>query len=413
MLRSVILTGLLVLSASLSATAQESGKRKVSGAVGYLQRIALPPDAQAIVAVEGRFGSLLAETHLTADGLQVPLPFAMEIPRGLAGRLSAVIRVQGQVRWILRDVLLDAGADALDLGNLVLEPVTPMAFVTDFVCGDLTVSIGILNEEMVLRAEGRDIPLRQVVAASGARYEGINDPETSVWNKGEEMTIRLEGRDLPLCVKAPSPDAGPYRARGNEPGWAVVLNETTAEITADYGAITHSVPRPKVKVIDAAYLLDMPSIDARLSIRESLCHDDATGMPYPDSAELVLGTRILRGCGGDPSDLLIGSPWQITAMGSADLIEVERLSLNFIAPGRVAGSGGCNRLVGGFSLTGEGVHFGAMGSTMMACPEPLMEQERRMLDALEQVTRFDVTENGTLQLIGGQADEVLIEARRL
>ena len=49
---------------------------------------------------------------------------------------------------------------------------------------------------------------------------------------------------------------------------------------------------------------------------------------------------------------------------------------------------------------------------MMACPDPLMEQERRMLDALEQVTRFDIAEDGALRLIGGAADGVLIEARR-
>jgi heat shock protein HslJ len=68
--------------------------------------------------------------------------------------------------------------------------------------------------------------------------------------------------------------------------------------------------------------------------------------------------------------------------------------------------------VGDFTLTGEGMQFGAMGSTMMACPEPLMKQERRMLDALEQVTRFDIAEDGALQLIGGEADGVLVEARQ-
>lgn len=412
MLRSVILAGIVALTASLAVSAQEEGTRRVSGAIGYLQRIALPADAQVTVAVEGRFGSLLAETTIDADGAQVPLPFALDLPRDLSGQLGAVIRVHGQPRWILQDVAIPAAADPLDLGALILEPVTPMAFVTDFLCGDVPVSIGILDEEMVLRAEGRDIPLHQVVSASGARYEGIKDPETSVWNKGEEMTIRLEGRDLAACVEAVAPEAAPYRARGNEPGWMVLLTEDTAEITADYGAISHSVPRPAVQVVPAAYVMDMPSIEARLTIRETLCRDDATGMPYPDAAELTLGTRVLRGCGGDPADLLIGPAWQITAMGEAELIEVERLSLNFLAPGRVAGSGGCNRLVGGFTLTGEGLHFGAMGSTMMACPDALMAQERTLLDALEQVRRFDLAEDGRLLLIGGASDQVLIEARR-
>jgi heat shock protein HslJ len=137
-----------------------------------------------------------------------------------------------------------------------------------------------------------------------------------------------------------------------------------------------------------------------------------TGMPYPDTAQLTLGDRLLRGCGGDPADLLTGGAWRITAIGDAALIEPERLSLNFPDAGRVAGSGGCNRIVGGFSLSGEGLHFGPMASTMMACPEPLMEQERRMLDSLEQVAAFDIDSRGRLILLGEDRRTILIEAAR-
>ncbi len=410
--RSVILAGVLAFASPLPAPAQEDRTRSISGAVGYMQRIALPPDARATVVVEGRFGSYLGEAMVNADGRHVPLHFEMDVPADLAGQLSAVIRVHGQPRWILQDVGIRSGTDPVDLGELILEPVTPMAFATEFVCGDTTVLVGVLGEEMVLRAEGRDIQLMQVEAASGARYQGVNDKETEVWNKGDSAMIRLEGRDLTECLRAALPEEATYRARGSEPGWMVVLADQVAEITADYGEITHNVPRPEVQAIPGAYLFDMPAVPARLTIRETLCRDDATGMPYPDSAELMLETRVMRGCGGDPSSLLVGRTWQVTALGTADLIEPERLSLNFINPGRVAGSSGCNRLVGGFTLTGEGLQFGAMGSTMMACPDPLMEQERRMLDALEQVTRFDISEDGALQLIGGDQDAVLIEARR-
>ena len=156
----------------------------------------------------------------------------------------------------------------------------------------------------------------------------------------------------------------------------------------------------------------MPEAGAHLRIEERMCHDDMTGMPYPDTAQLTLDNRVLRGCGGDPADLLTGDAWRITALGGATLIEPERLSLNFLDAGRVAGSGGCNRIVGGFSLTGEGLKFGPMASTMMACPDPLMEQERRMLDALEQVAAFDVDESGTLRLLGEDHSTVLIEAKR-
>ncbi|ARE83262.1 META domain protein [Roseovarius mucosus] len=410
--RFFLLAGLMAVVCASTVQAQNDEARLVSGAVGYLQRIALPPDARAVVVAEGRFGAMLGEVTLDADGKQVPLPFEMTVPANLSGRLSAVIRVNNQPRWLLRDLPFADGTEPVDLGELILEPVTALAFAVDFICGDTTVSFGILGEETVLRAEGRDIPMKQVISASGARFEGIKEPETEFWNKGDMAMLRLEGRDLPECQEVPPPQQQSYRAGGNEPGWSVVLTAENAEITADYGEITHSLPRPDVQVLPGAYVFDMPEIAAQLTIREGICRDDATGMPHPDAAQLTLGEREFSGCGGAPEDLLTGPSWQVTVLGETPLIEPERLTLNFITPGRVAGSSGCNRLVGGYTLTGEGLQFGAMGSTMMACPEPLMEQERRMLDALEQVTRFDIAEDGALRLIGGATDGVLIEARR-
>ncbi|WP_297770628.1 META domain-containing protein [uncultured Roseovarius sp.] len=409
--RSILLASMLALFPVIAVQAQDT-TRQVSGTLGYMQRIALPPDARALVVAEGRFGSMLGETTINADGKQVPLGFSMNVPSDLSGRVSAVIRVHGQPRWVLRDLAFGAGDAPVDMGTLILEPVTPLAFATEFTCGDITVSVGVFNKEAVLRAEGRDIPLEPVVSASGARYQGTKDRDTEVWMKGDSAMIRLEGRDLPECREVPPPREQPYRAGGNEPGWMVMLNAETAEISADYGEITHSVTRPDVQVLPGSYVFDMPKADARLTIREGICRDDATGMPHPDAATLRLGERELRGCGGSPEDLLTGPVWQVRAIGEPELIEPDRLSLNFIAPGRVAGSTGCNRLVGDYTLTGEGLQFGAMGSTMMACPEPLMEQERRMIDALEQVVRFDIAEDGALLLIGGPDNRVMIEVAR-
>ena len=45
---------------------------------------------------------------------------------------------------------------------------------------------------------------------------------------------------------------------------------------------------------------------------------------------------------------------------------------------RVSGSGGCNRVTGGFELDGEKLKLGPMAGTMMACPAG-MEQEQRFL----------------------------------
>lgn len=412
MSRSTALAGLLILLSVQTSPAQETQTRAVSGAITYLQRIALPPEADLHIAVEGRFGAILGETRITAGGKQVPLPFTLDIPNGLRGTLGAVIRLDGKPRWFVKDIAVPAGENPLDLGTIRIDPVTPLAFVTTIACRDQEVEVGILGEEMVLRADGRDIPLRQTVSASGARYEGVEDPETLVWSKGDDFTIRLAGRDLEECRAVAPPDRRAYRARGIEPGWHVDLGEDTVKIVADYGDLTREAPRPPVTVLPGTYSFDMPEAGARLLVEERLCHDVATGMPYPDTAVLLLDERRLDGCGGDPADLLTGTSWQVSLLNGEAPQEAERVSLTFLAPDRVAGSTGCNRFVGGFTLSGEGFGFGPLGTTLMACPEPLMAQERAMLDALELVSRFDIAADGALRLIGGPEEKVLIEARR-
>jgi len=386
--------------------------RAVTGALTYKQKIALPPGARALVRAEGRFGVTLGETRFSGDGLEMPRGFVVEVPPGLSGHVRALIEVNGAPRWIIQDVPFAAGVEAVALGELPLAPASPLAFAKAFTCGDMRVSVGMLGDEAVLRAEGRDIPLARVETASGARYDALAEPGTSVWTKGDGAVVRLNGRDLTECREVLPPGERPYRARGNEPGWTVAFAGQIAEVVADYGEITREVPRPAPHPVPGGYVFDLSGADARLRVEEDLCHDDATGMPYPDTAQLTLGDRVLRGCGGDPADLLTGGAWRITDLGGAALIEPDRLSLNFLDAGRVAGSGGCNRIVGGFSLSGEGLHFGPMASTMMACPDPLMEQERRMLDALEQVMAFDLDARGRLLLLAEDRRTVLIEAAR-
>jgi len=57
---------------------------------------------------------------------------------------------------------------------------------------------------------------------------------------------------------------------------------------------------------------------------------------------------------------------------------------------RVSGSGGCNRIAGGFELDGDKLRLIRLAGTMMACPDG-MEQERRFLRSLARVERYKVT----------------------
>jgi heat shock protein HslJ len=56
---------------------------------------------------------------------------------------------------------------------------------------------------------------------------------------------------------------------------------------------------------------------------------------------------------------------------------------------RVAGSGGCNRLLGGYRLDGKRIAFEKFAVTLMACPAG-MEQEREFLGALGEASHWRV-----------------------
>ncbi|HSB24795.1 MAG TPA: META domain-containing protein [Burkholderiaceae bacterium] len=72
---------------------------------------------------------------------------------------------------------------------------------------------------------------------------------------------------------------------------------------------------------------------------------------------------------------------------------------------RVAGSGGCNRIAGGYTLAGDRLTFGRVAGTLMACPDG-MEQERAFLDALGEVARWRI-DGQRLELANSRGDLLL------
>ncbi len=57
---------------------------------------------------------------------------------------------------------------------------------------------------------------------------------------------------------------------------------------------------------------------------------------------------------------------------------------------RFAATVGCNPMFGGFEASGETLSFQAVAMTMMACPPPLDQLERRFIDALEAAKRWRI-----------------------
>lgn len=79
-----------------------------------------------------------------------------------------------------------------------------------------------------------------------------------------------------------------------------------------------------------------------------------------------------------PSASLIGA-WKLTAYGPADsptpAVEGVEAGLTFNKDGTITGTSGCNGLGGDYTVKGNEITFGEFVSTLMACDEPIMQQE--------------------------------------
>lgn len=88
--------------------------------------------------------------------------------------------------------------------------------------------------------------------------------------------------------------------------------------------------------------------------------------------------------------------WKLTHLGDTPIRTAARqrgAHLIFAAhQQRVSGSGGCNRIMGGFELDGDKLHLSRTVATRMACPDG-MEQEQRFLKSLGDVEHYRINGN--------------------
>lgn len=106
--------------------------------------------------------------------------------------------------------------------------------------------------------------------------------------------------------------------------------------------------------------------------------------------------------------------WQATAIAgdNGDLAPVIEDTSAFVAfeDGQATGHGSCNRFFGPYETSGGGdLEFGDLGTTMMACLDAIMEQERAFLDALISVDAYSIA-GSTLEMRSSGDVVVLFEA---
>ena len=377
----------LLLASALGGAANA---RDVTGSVAYSERIALPPGAELLVVLNGPFGQV-GEVRSTSDA-QVPLPFIIATEDTGPLTLRAAVFSGGAQIWLTAEVPVPEGADRVDLGALALLRHVPLGFVSTMKCGEQLVDVGFAGDAMRLRAGGRVLALSPEEAASGAKF---GDGAGNVfWSKGNRASVTLDGVDLAECVPVIAPTL-PLVARGNEPGWVMTLAHEGIVFSGQDGT-KREVPLPAATDADGTTIFDSGD-GLVVSVTDALCRDTMTGMPHPYSVDLTLDGAALSGCGGDPRALLAGV-WKLVDLPGVTLPEGAAPTFE-VAGDFMSGAGGCNRYMGGLTLSGEGLSLQPGGMSMMACEEPLMQFETAFLALLGRVGQFDIDEKGQLVLM--------------
>jgi copper homeostasis protein (lipoprotein) len=108
-----------------------------------------------------------------------------------------------------------------------------------------------------------------------------------------------------------------------------------------------------------------------------------------------------QGCHPQLVAPLRGTTWRLLALGGEMVVPRQppdrAIELQLSAENlRLTGSGGCNRLMGGFSLEGETIRFSQLASTRMACSPEVMALEQRYTEALALVRHWSIDKRSLL-----------------
>jgi heat shock protein HslJ len=108
---------------------------------------------------------------------------------------------------------------------------------------------------------------------------------------------------------------------------------------------------------------------------------------------------------------LVGTNWTLASLHTEDavssVISGTTITAVFDDEGRVAGSAGCNRYFGPYTLEGDSLSIGELGTTRMYCPGPgIMEQEAGYLDTLSKAAGFMI-EGSRMSLVNANGRTLL------
>ena len=99
--------------------------------------------------------------------------------------------------------------------------------------------------------------------------------------------------------------------------------------------------------------------------------------------------------------------WRAMSIGDEAIPANSGIYIRFEVDGSIEGNAGCNGFFGSLEQRDSGVGVGPLGTTRMACPDPIMSREMSFIDAVQKTASFQSTSD-SLSLLDEESD-VLVE----
>lgn len=196
-------------------------------------------------------------------------------------------------------------------------------------------------------------------------------------------------------------------ARADAP--AVTLAQTTIDLTGQQPPIAFALNyfRGAIAAHGSYAVRARVSSGERLLFTTTERHQVDPADPAPVHLLLSAVSGGAVSGGGVP---LTETYWKLLDVDGAPIQTAETMSEPSLVlhdqDSRLSGSGGVNRLIGGYTLQSEALSFAQVASTMMAGPPAAMAQEQTIVAALGRVRGFAV-DGDRLALLDGSGRPVL------
>ena len=129
----------------------------------------------------------------------------------------------------------------------------------------------------------------------------------------------------------------------------------------------------------------------------------------------VIAGTILAAC-SDTAPASLAGEWKLISYGSAASPTLAdpntETSLTLGIDGALNGNLGCNTFSGSYKVKGSNVTFSSLASTLMACADPIMQQESTVFHVLNGTAAFNLVGN-TLTVTSADGNTIVVLERIL